>query len=164
MEEEIYNVKQRLLMFLDRRGISKRSFYKAVGLSNGYLDKTKEISGDKLESVLKAYPELNIEWLITGEGNMVHNGKVSGQENGKVSPNVHPNLTIKSDKSKVGQVNTLGDNANMNNTFGKPYSVNENIEAYVSENQLLKEELNAKELEIIKLTAQIDLLKDLLNR
>ena len=43
----------RILQFIDYKGISKLSFYKEVGLSNGFLDKNKSIGSEKLVKILK---------------------------------------------------------------------------------------------------------------
>jgi hypothetical protein len=61
----------RTIQFIEFKGIKKSSFYKNTGLSNGYLDKVKELGADKILSIISFYTELNIEWLITGEGEML---------------------------------------------------------------------------------------------
>lgn len=60
----------RIIDFLSVKKDSKADFYKKTGLSNGYLDKVKVLGADKIESILKSYPDLNLTWLITGEGYM----------------------------------------------------------------------------------------------
>ncbi|HIB8179266.1 TPA: peptidase S24 [Elizabethkingia anophelis] len=62
----------RILHFIQFKGINKSTFYKEVGLSNGFLDKaTKDIGSSKVEQMLKAYPEINPSWLLTGKGDML---------------------------------------------------------------------------------------------
>ncbi|PQA92765.1 hypothetical protein SAMN05421796_11050 [Chryseobacterium piscicola] len=61
----------RILQIIDYKGITKSKFYKETGLSNGFLDKVKDIGVSKLDYILKAYPDININWLISGEGNMI---------------------------------------------------------------------------------------------
>lgn len=63
--------KERLLQFIEYKGISKRKFYEKCGLSNAFLDKVGSIGADKLESISIVYPELNVEWVITGRGPML---------------------------------------------------------------------------------------------
>lgn len=60
----------RMLDFIDFIGVKKNSFYKETGLSNGYLDKVKELGADKIASIISVYPQINLSWLITGQGNM----------------------------------------------------------------------------------------------
>lgn len=64
---------ERLLQIIDYKGINKSIFYKETGLSNGFLDKVKDIGVSKLELILKAYPDIDMRWLITGEGSMIKN-------------------------------------------------------------------------------------------
>lgn len=61
----------RILKIIELRGINKSRFYKETGLSNGFLDKVKDVGGSKLEHILKAYPEISPEWLLTGKGAML---------------------------------------------------------------------------------------------
>ncbi|HUX84385.1 MAG TPA: hypothetical protein VMV20_04080 [Chitinophagaceae bacterium] len=64
------NSTNRVLAFLIQKGISKRAFYTKTGISNGYLDKVKNLGAGKLEQIISAYPELSLEWLATGSGTM----------------------------------------------------------------------------------------------
>nr|DAU45707.1 MAG TPA: Transcriptional regulator motif, XRE transcription factor.88A [Caudoviricetes sp.] len=65
-------VKQRLIAFIDSKGISKNKFEKLCNLSSRYVSNiSKSISPDKIKSISLVYPELNIDWLLTGNGEMV---------------------------------------------------------------------------------------------
>ena len=65
------SVIDRILDIIEYKGINKRKFYIETGLSNGFLDKVKDIGVSKLELISNTYPEINIEWLITGKGNKI---------------------------------------------------------------------------------------------
>jgi phage repressor protein C with HTH and peptisase S24 domain len=65
----------RTLEFIDFKKIKKSNFYELTGLSNGYLDKVKELGADKMERILSFFPELNSYWLITGRGSMLVSNK-----------------------------------------------------------------------------------------
>jgi len=66
----------RLYQYLECNAISAYAFEHACGLSNGYLGKQFKGKGSMGSAVLvkikKHYPELNIQWLITGKGNMTN--------------------------------------------------------------------------------------------
>ena len=66
---------ERLSQFLIYKGITKHKFERSIGLSNGYMYnqlKTKgAIGSDILNKIHLQYPELNILWLVTGEGLML---------------------------------------------------------------------------------------------
>lgn len=65
----------RLNEFLDFIKERKSAFYKRTGISNGYLNKVRSIGTDKLKIIINYYPQLNIYWLITGNGNMILSNK-----------------------------------------------------------------------------------------
>lgn len=75
---------ERLNQFIDFKGISKYSFYKKTGFSNGFLDKNRNIGTDKCEIISVEYPELSVEWLVTGRGQMLK----------PAHENQSPNITI----------------------------------------------------------------------
>ncbi|MBF0648092.1 MULTISPECIES: S24 family peptidase [Dysgonomonas] len=63
--------KDRIIQFIDKQGISKNKFYNQTGVSNGTLDKKSGITGETIAKIYTAYPEINLEWLISGEGEMI---------------------------------------------------------------------------------------------
>ena len=64
-------IKERITQYLELKGISKYQFYKEMGFANGFLDKDGSIGSDKREKIIYHYKDLNIEWLITGNGPMM---------------------------------------------------------------------------------------------
>lgn len=63
--------KDNLLNYLKIKSISKNDFYKRTGLSNGFLDKNKNISSNNIEIIISSFSDLSLEWFITGKGNML---------------------------------------------------------------------------------------------
>lgn len=65
-------VKERLLDFINYKQITNKSFELTAGLSNGYINNFDGNFRTKtLEKVLTAYPELDRNWLLYGEGEML---------------------------------------------------------------------------------------------
>ena len=65
------SITDRIQLFSNFMGISVRAFLTKAGISPSYLSNLKgSIGSDKMVGIIKAYPLLNIEWLITGEGEM----------------------------------------------------------------------------------------------
>ncbi len=62
---------KRMIQIVDYKGISKRKFYDEIGLSNGYLDKEREVGHKKLELICSRYPDINPVWLLMGKGEML---------------------------------------------------------------------------------------------
>ena len=70
-------VKDRTLLFLKSQNIKMKDFELKCDLSNGYVTSMRKGFGrQKLENVLKAYPELNREWLLYGEGEMLNTDSI----------------------------------------------------------------------------------------
>lgn len=75
-------LKERLLEFVEFKKMNKRQFQISIGVSNSYIQNLNENIGPLiLEKISAVYPELNIEWLLTGEGNMI-NEKKKNKSNG----------------------------------------------------------------------------------
>lgn len=75
-------VKQRLMEFIIYLGITQARFERACGMSNGYINNLKKTLGaEKLQNVLRAFPELNTEWLLYGEGEMLKPQQQAAQNN-----------------------------------------------------------------------------------
>lgn len=66
---------QRIKEFIDFKVITNQKFEIEIGFSNGafstQLKNNKTIGVDKLENILIKYPEINPEWLLTGQGEML---------------------------------------------------------------------------------------------
>lgn len=66
------SIKDRLKIYIKYLGIGQSKFEKQCNLSNGYINNSKgNFGASKLEYILKSYPELNREWLLYGEGEML---------------------------------------------------------------------------------------------
>lgn len=64
--------KERTLRFVAYKGLSVKKFEEMCGLSNGYINSMKSGYGNaKLSQVLRTFPELNRDWLVYGEGEML---------------------------------------------------------------------------------------------
>ncbi|WP_392448036.1 helix-turn-helix transcriptional regulator [Capnocytophaga canis] len=65
------SVKERVKDFLAHLKIGQNKFEEKVGFSNGYINNVKSLGSDKLNMIATEYPQLNLEWLITGRGRMI---------------------------------------------------------------------------------------------
>ena len=66
-------MKQRITEYLKVKGISKLDFANTIGVSHSYLTSMRKgMPTSKLALVQSNYPDLNIEWLVTGRGNMLN--------------------------------------------------------------------------------------------
>ncbi len=68
------NVKERLKDFANSLNLTISAFEKEIKASNGYINNiSKSISLEKISTLKQKFPQLNIEWLLTGEGEMIKN-------------------------------------------------------------------------------------------
>ena len=63
--------KERLMKYLYKKDIKSNYFCSKIGVSAAFISSMrKSIQPDKLYSIAVNFPDLNIEWLLTGQGNM----------------------------------------------------------------------------------------------
>ncbi len=66
------NIKQRMLNFIEYNGLDIKRFELNVGLSNGFVSHIGDsIRKKSLDKISERYPELNLNWLLTGIGDMI---------------------------------------------------------------------------------------------
>ena len=86
-------IKQRINAFIKYKGITIKSFEEKCGLSNGYISSMRKGFGTgKLENVLKEFPDLNRDWLLYNEGNMLSDSvsqNVNGNNNHVVGRDIN---------------------------------------------------------------------------
>ncbi len=65
-------VKDRIVYYLDYKHITKAYFCKAIGASPSFLNSMRKgLSTEKIDIVVSAFPDLNRDWLLFGEGPML---------------------------------------------------------------------------------------------
>lgn len=69
--KNISSQKERILQYLENKGISKNKFYVETGISNGVLDKSSGLTVETLEKFVSKFPDANLTWLVTGVGPML---------------------------------------------------------------------------------------------
>lgn len=84
--------KQKILQFIDLKGISKNKFYIKTGFSVGFLDSGSSLGVDKLRIIIDKYHDFNVDWFLFDRGEPIKtksienttilNGGENGGENG----------------------------------------------------------------------------------
>ena len=64
---------ERIRIYIDYQGISERKFFQNTGLANGSFSKTRSVGSDNLLKIFSTYPDLNMDWVVTGRGEMIFN-------------------------------------------------------------------------------------------
>ncbi|MBC8618926.1 LexA family transcriptional regulator [Parabacteroides faecis] len=66
------DIKDRLKEIRDYAKMGQTNFEKHTGISSGYFNKVKgSIGSDTILKIVNKFPELNLDWLITGKGEML---------------------------------------------------------------------------------------------
>ena len=64
-------IKKNILQFIEYKGITAYKFYKETGISRGILSQNNGLSEENTLRFLAYFPEVNAEWLLTGNGEML---------------------------------------------------------------------------------------------
>lgn len=88
-------VKERLIAFINYLGMSKNAFENACGLSTRYVSNiSASVSPGKLKQISLKFPELNVEWLLTGQGDMLRETLSTSTISGDITVNGNGNTNI----------------------------------------------------------------------
>jgi hypothetical protein len=135
----------RILQILNNKHITKYKFCKDLGVSNGFLDKTREITTDKCANILTYFPDINPDWLLTGKGSMLREKPDKSTNQSIVGSNINNGMAI------VGNVrgNNSG-NINSNVDVRQYYSDSPDVlRARIKEKDLLLAEKDERIRELI---------------
>ena len=62
-------------IFIDSKNIVKEKFYKIIGMTSANFRgraRTSPINSNAIKKMIDKFPDLNLYWLITGEGQMIN--------------------------------------------------------------------------------------------
>lgn len=66
-------IKENIIKYLEFRNITRYKFYQKSGITRGILDQETGISEENISKFLACYPEVDVNWLLTSEGQMIKN-------------------------------------------------------------------------------------------
>lgn len=100
--------------FASTLGISKRDFYSKIGVSRGTLESKTGITEDVITKFFATYPQVSIEWLMTGRGDMLQKSpakQTEPQSNNEANKEIAPPeivntllTTIREQAEEIGQL------------------------------------------------------------
>ena len=142
-------MKDRLASFLAYLDISQRKFEANCGLSNGFADKVGDsIRTNNLNKISNIYPELNTNWLKTGEGEMLK------PQHNKVQDSKIQNSTV-----QQGNNITNNDLTAIKELMSPIFSLMEKKDEQILEVLKIIDVLKSKDEQINKLIAMVERLK-----
>ena len=112
IKQEKSPIKQNILLYLANKGVTPYEFYKKSGVTRGILQQNNGISEENIARFLAFAPDINIEWLLTGRGNMLKGSEKDSSAEGK-DKNIdkHEQSTISIDLGTCAQQLSYTDNA-----------------------------------------------------
>lgn len=86
-------IKKNILQFIEYKGITAYKFYKETGISRGILSQNNGLSEENTLRFLAYYPEVNPEWLLTGNGEMIKTKSLKNviKKNDNINDNIDDN-------------------------------------------------------------------------
>ena len=67
-------ISERLIAFIHSEGLSMCEFERIISAGNGYVARIrKSIKPSRIAVISSKFPQLNIQWLLNGEGEMLQN-------------------------------------------------------------------------------------------
>ena len=124
--------KEKIRQYLNSKGISKNSFYQKTGFAIGFLNSGKSLGADKLETIIDNYPDLSLEWLVLGKGDMIKPSTITNGSGVVIS----------------------GDNNTNNNVDNRQY-YSDSPDVLKAQIELLDERIKEKDAQIKEKDAQI---------
>ena len=105
-------IKKRVLALVSHfSGNNKKAFENEVGLSNGFINNIKmTIHPKSSEKILSKYPEINRDWLLFGEGEMLNTkaSAVTKQEDEESDGKLIPLLPLSAEGGSLDGFDNLG--------------------------------------------------------
>lgn len=106
---------ERIQKIMDEEGLNKNSFSKAIGISNNVtitriINEKRSPSKSTCEKIVAAFPKYSINWLLTGEGEMINQSPTPIQTNAHVAENLnYMNVPVVHIKARCGYLSGYED-------------------------------------------------------
>ncbi len=129
MENNFSTIKGRVVELVKYKGITLESFFEMIGMTSANFrgsSKKRPLNSTAIENIFSLIPDVNLEWLITGKGEMLK----------------------KTETALVHQQNTFGNNVNAQ---GEGTKINAEGEVHLK----YLEALQRKDEQVDKLIAHI---------
>lgn len=65
------NTIENILKYIEYKGITKNEFCKKNHLNHSFFHSSGNLTISTIKEIIKNYPDINLEWLITGKGDMI---------------------------------------------------------------------------------------------
>ena len=104
------NIKERISYYIGIKNITTSEFHKQTGVSYGILWQKSKMSEDNIVKILTTYRDININWLLLGEGPMLKADTKEGVEETKIIEKIS-DLIQKNSENLIAEIKNLGKRA-----------------------------------------------------
>ena len=149
------NIKERILYFIENQGEKKELFFEELGMSYANfkgIQKKSALGSDKIDKILSKYPNLNLDWLFTGQGEMLKNTPAPEPTPQESHAGADELVTLLRDKIALLEKN----NASLEYTISIQEKITTSQEREIQRQQ---EKITSKDQEIQRLKEKITQLK-----
>ena len=123
--------KSRLKEFIQSQNLRVLAFEKSINASNGYVNSlTKGISTKKYIIINQKYPNLNMDWLLTGVGTMLVSDKPSTTP--EITESTTMQIPLVNQYAQAGYLNGFGDQEWVGDLPKIPWILEDNPENFLS--------------------------------
>ena len=100
----LLDMRDRIKAYISHKRLTNYSFCKTAGLSEAFFHcKTQRLSNRSLHKIGQAFPDLNLHWVFTGQGDML-NGGHDLDDDVNVPMHIHRDIVADRDK-KIERLN-----------------------------------------------------------
>ena len=106
MDKNLSPIKGRIIKYIEYKEITKEGFYKSSGITASNFKgegRKSELGGEKIVKILSLYPEINAEWLLTGQGGMIK-GEETPTSDAPVPYRIAEKYRLRTDKDVESQL------------------------------------------------------------
>jgi len=85
IENDFSNIKERIMLFVEHKHIPKGKFFEKIGVTSAnFRGKAKDspLNSSAIERIVSEFPDLSLEWLLSGKGEMFRKEPLSGEQDG----------------------------------------------------------------------------------
>jgi len=84
MENKFSTIKERVVLLAEHKRVIKEDFFNKVGVTSAnFRGKAKNtpLNSKTIENIFTVFPDISLEWLLTGTGNMLKSESADGSYN-----------------------------------------------------------------------------------
>lgn len=99
-------IKEKILQYLDYKGITKYKFYQETGITNGILSQSNGFSEENILKFLNVYKDISLDWLFFGTEPMIKTDTTK-EQSGNCQSCADKERIIEALKSTISTQDTL---------------------------------------------------------